>query len=139
MLRTVHIARKGKVIGKYPEADMHVLVAAGTVLRTDHYWKVGMPRWLVVGRTFDFVAPEPEPEAPRRPRGPQDLGPRFTCLRCEARFDDPEEEKPGNVVMEILCWLCGPVAGGLYSGSRILGKTQHCPKCGSQHLEEQVW
>ena len=38
----VHIARSGSHIGKYPEADLPVLIGAGTVRRTDHYWKKGM-------------------------------------------------------------------------------------------------
>ena len=45
----IHIARAGQILGRYPEADLPVLVGAGTVKASDHYWKKGMAGWLVVG------------------------------------------------------------------------------------------
>jgi DNA-directed RNA polymerase subunit RPC12/RpoP len=136
----IHIARAGVVLGRYPEADLPVLLGAGTVRRTDHFWKAGMRGWLVVGRTFDPPAtPSPRPSSPAKPvpRPMRQL--RYECLRCGHRANSVKEEKPGNFIMEVCTWLVNPFVGGLYTVSREAGKKYRCVNCSSEHMTEEVW
>ena len=139
----VHIARRGVTLGVYPEVDLPVLVAAGTVQRTDHYWKKGMGGWLVVGRTFDPAsAPPPaaaKPVAPSKPVPKPMRAYRYECLRCGHKSNRVKEEKPGNFFMEICTWIANPFIGGLYTVSREAGKTYRCENCNSEHLTEERW
>ncbi len=144
-LGLIHIAREGVVLGRYPEADLPVLLGAGTVRRTDHYWKHGMRGWLVVGRTFDPPAPAatpapqsaPQPASKPVPRPMRRL--RYECLRCGHKSNTVKEEKPGNFVMEVCTWLVNPFVGGLYTVSREAGKKYRCVNCSSEHMTEEVW
>ncbi len=142
----VHIARAGRVLGRYPEADLPVLVGAGTVKASDHYWKKGMAGWLVVGTTFDPPKPKPVTPPPASPAPapvPRKPDPRshlrYECLRCGAKFNEAVERKPGSTVLEIIYWCVTPWAGGAYSAGRSLGKTSHCPRCDSEQIHEEVW
>ena len=138
----VHIARAGTLVGKYPEADLPVLIGAGTVRRTDHYWKKGMAYWLVLGRTYDPPAPKPPPApAPSgaKPVPKPSIPFRYECLRCGHKSNTVREEKPGNLFMEICTWLVNPFVGGLYTITREAGKKAHCTRCDSEHITEEVW
>ena len=135
----VHIARSGTLIGKYPEADLPVLIGAGTVRRTDHYWKKGMAYWLVLGRTYDPPTPPPPPASSARPV-PKPMRPlRYECQRCGHKSNTVREEKPGNLFMEICTWIANPFVGGLYTVTREAGKKALCVNCGSEHVTEEVW
>jgi hypothetical protein len=145
---SVHIARAGRILGRYPEADLPVLVGAGTVKATDHYWKKGMSGWLLVGTTFD--PPKPKPATPPPAATPASPPPiprkpdprthwRYECLRCGAKFNETVDRKPGSTLLEILYWCVTPWAGGAYSAGRSLGKTSHCPRCDSEQIHEDVW
>ena len=137
----VHIARRGITVGRYPEADLAFLVGAGTILRTDYYWKEGMRIWLVVGRNFDPPRQKPAIESsaavPNVPQRPSGL--RYRCARCGHRASSVKEEKPGNFFLEICAWVLNPFCGGLYTASRVLGKVYRCKSCDSQHVVEEVW
>jgi DNA-directed RNA polymerase subunit RPC12/RpoP len=139
----VHIARAGQVLGRYPEADLPVLIGAGTVRRTDHYWKKGMAGWSLVGATFDPPKPKPAPAPSAPPPIPRKPDPRthlrYECLRCGAKFNETVDRKPGSAFLEIIYWCITPWAGGAYSASRSLGKTSHCPRCDSEQIHEEVW
>lgn len=129
-MAAIHIARKGKVIGKHEDHELPALVALGQVLRTDHWWKAGMREWLPVGSTFD-------PPATRRPRPEHHL--RYTCERCGTRFDEPRVEKSGSFLAEAFYWIISPVAGGFYTAGRALSATKRCPNCGSENLRDDPW
>jgi hypothetical protein len=138
----VHIARAGQLIGRYPEADLAVLIGAGTVKRTDHYWKKGMAGWLLVGTRFDppttATLPVPLPAlVPSKPDPRTHY--RYECLRCSAKFNETVDRKPGSTLLEIIYWCVTPWAGGAYSAGRSLGKTNHCPRCDSEQIHEEVW
>ena len=136
----VHIARSGVQLGKYPEADIPVLIGAGTVRRTDHYWKKGMAYWLVIGRTYDPPAAAPPLPAASAKPVPKPMRPlRYECLRCGHKANTVREEKPGNFLMEICTWLANPFVGGLYTITREAGKKALCVNCGSEHMTEEVW
>ena len=130
MAATIHIARKGRIIGRHAEHELPALVSLGQVQRTDHWWRAGMREWLPVGSTFD-------PPATRRPRPEDHL--RYTCERCGSRFDQPKVEQDGNVLTELFYWLISPVAGGFYTAGRALSATKRCPNCGSEHLVDDPW
>ncbi len=141
----VHIARSGVQLGKYPEADLPVLIGAGTVRRTDHYWKKGMAYWLVLGRTYDPPTPtQLPPLAPVTASSakpvPKPMRPlRYECQRCGHKSNTVREEKPGNLFMEICTWIVNPFVGGLYTVTREAGKKALCVNCGSEHMTEEVW
>jgi hypothetical protein len=42
---TVHVARDGKDMGEFPVANLASLIAQGTLLDTDFYWRAGMTDW----------------------------------------------------------------------------------------------
>ena len=87
----IHIARAGQILGRYPEADLPVLVGAGTVKASDHYWKKGMAGWVLVGTTFDPPKPKPATPPPATPP-PRSCGtwskkrPLTLQLRCAWRL-----------------------------------------------------
>jgi hypothetical protein len=55
----IHVARQGVVLGKFTLAELLMRLGSGEVLRSDHYWKVGLPGWAVIGSTFDAQLPAP--------------------------------------------------------------------------------
>ncbi len=115
-----------------------MLLGAGTVRRTDHYWKKGMAAWLVLGRTYD--PPAPTPPLPAAQPVPKPMRPlRYECLRCGHQANTVREEKPGNRFMEICTWIANPFVGGLYTVTREVGKKALCIHCGSEHVLEEVW
>lgn len=130
----VHIARDGKILGSHDEHAVPALIALGEIRRTDHWWRRGMRSWEVVGRTFD---PPANPAAPPPARPPGHL--RFTCLRCQNRFNEPREIREGSLLTELFYWAISPVAGGLYTASRALGTRRVCPRCDSEQLSDEPW
>ena len=71
---SIHVSRQGAVIGHFSLAELRRGLAAGTILRTDYYWKAGMQGWRRVGAVFDVktsaqgVPPPPKPvEVPAAP------------------------------------------------------------------------
>jgi hypothetical protein len=52
----IHVARQGTVIGKFQPAELKVQLRSGVILRSDHYWIVGMQGWQVIGDTFEDVS-----------------------------------------------------------------------------------
>lgn len=138
----IHIARAGKVIGVHEEHAVPALVALGEVRRTDHWWTQGMGSWERVGATFDAprtAAPAPTPApAPAKPSKPAGHL-RYTCTRCQYRFNEPKEHKEGSTLAELFYWLVSPVAGGFYTAGRALGTKQLCPKCDSEQILDEPW
>jgi hypothetical protein len=126
----IHIARNGKIIGEHDEHAVTALVALRQILPTDHWWKKGMARWLPIGSTFN-------PPETRRPKPDNHL--RYTCERCGTRFNEPVEQKSGNVLTELFYWICSPIAGGFYTAGRALSAQKHCPNCASQQLRDEPW
>lgn len=68
---SIHISRQGAVIGQFLLSEIRAGLVAGTILRTDYYWKHGMQGWQRIGSDFDVdasakpVPPPPKPaEAP---------------------------------------------------------------------------
>ena len=49
----IHVARQGVVLGKFSLPELRARLSTGEVLRTDHYWKLGMPGWVLIGAAFD--------------------------------------------------------------------------------------
>lgn len=45
-----------------------------------------------------------------------------------------ESHTPGNLLIEIILWLCFIVPGLIYSIWRISSRTAKCPQCGSKDL-----
>jgi len=64
----IHVARQGVVLGKFSLPELRARLSSGEVLRSDHYWKVGLPGWSLIGSTFDGQPmASPAPAVPVRP------------------------------------------------------------------------
>jgi len=132
----VHVSRGGAIIGKYPLQDMPVLLGAGTVLLTDYFWQEGMARWELVSSRFQ--APNVPPPVAKPPASLAGTD-RFYCLRCKSYFPQPVERRKGSFMTEVFYWMVSPIAGGLYAIGNEMSKTQHCPRCNSRQIREEVW
>jgi hypothetical protein len=55
-----HIARQGKVIGKFSPDDLLKALQNGTIKPTDHWWRVGMKDWIMVSSQSPLV-PDQKP------------------------------------------------------------------------------
>ncbi len=64
---TVHIARNGVVMGRFPPAEVRARLASGHFLRSDHYWIKGMAGWELVSDVFDGPAGKIPPALPASP------------------------------------------------------------------------
>jgi hypothetical protein len=48
----VSVARNGEQVGDFPWGSIRQLMAAGSILPTDHYWHQGMSEWRLVSDTW---------------------------------------------------------------------------------------
>ncbi len=63
----VHVSRRGVIIGQFRSDDIPVKIAAGAILRTDHYWMPGMQAWRLVGNSFDVQLSAADVDPPPKP------------------------------------------------------------------------
>lgn len=141
----IHIARGGKIIGVHDEHAVPALVALGEIRRDDYWWGKGRRSWERIGSTFDA----PRPAAPPAPatalpsgrstplKPPNHL--RYSCTRCQHRFEEPKVIKDGSTLAELFYWLVSPIAGGFYTAGRALGTKHLCPQCDSEQIVDEPW
>jgi hypothetical protein len=63
-----HIARQGRIIGKFLPDYLGQVVQDGTIRSTDHWWREGMKDWILVSSQSP-LAPDREPTPASMPQG----------------------------------------------------------------------
>jgi predicted RNA-binding Zn-ribbon protein involved in translation (DUF1610 family) len=83
----VHISRGGAELGSFPWSEIRSLIASGSVLPTDHYWREGMAEWRLVGETWasqsEINTGVPTRLANQCPSCGKEVSPQaFSCPHC---------------------------------------------------------
>jgi len=94
----VHVSRQGVIIGQFRSADIPVKIAAGAILRADHYWMPGMQAWRLVGNSFDGQVSATQVAQPAKPT----VKPTSSASQPQLRSADAKRGSMGAFAM-LLC------------------------------------